>query len=68
MEEANKTAGVSAEISAMIVEDEDTFGYLDAPIKRLTAPDVPVPFSPSLENFYLPSEETIIQTVKEVTV
>lgn len=66
VEEANKTAGVGAEISAMIVEDEDTFGYLDAPIKRLAAPDVPVPFSPSLENFYLPSEETIIQTVKEV--
>jgi len=61
-----KTAGVGAEIAAIIVEDEDTFGYLDDPIKRVAAPDVPIPFSTSLENFYLPSEETIIQQVKEI--
>lgn len=61
-----KTGGVGAEITAMIVENEDTFGYLDAPIKRVAAPDTPVPFSPSLEQFYLPSEQTIIETVKEL--
>ncbi|MFQ6123233.1 MAG: alpha-ketoacid dehydrogenase subunit beta [Candidatus Heimdallarchaeota archaeon] len=61
-----KTGGVGAEIAAMIVEDEDTFGYLDAPIKRVAAPDTPVPFSPSLEQFYLPSEQSIIQKVKEL--
>lgn len=61
-----KTGGVGAEITAMIVENEDTFGYLDAPIKRIAAPDTPVPFSPSLEQFYLPSEQTIIETVKEL--
>ncbi len=61
-----KTGGVGAEITAMIVEDEDTFGYLDAPIKRVAAPDTPVPFSPSLEQFYLPSEQTIIETVKKL--
>ena len=61
-----KTAGVGAEIAAMIVEDEETFGYLDAPIRRVAAPDTPVPFSPSLETFYLPSEKTINQTAKEL--
>lgn len=61
-----KTGGIAAEIAAMIVEDEDTFGYLDAPIKRVAAPDTPVPFSPSLEQFYLPSEQTIIESVKEL--
>lgn len=61
-----KTGGVGAEITAMIVEDEDTFGYLDAPIKRVAAPDTPVPFSPSLEQFYLPSEQTIIESIKEL--
>ncbi len=66
VEEANKTAGVGAEIAAMIVEDENMFGYLDAPIKRIAAPDVPVPFAPSLEATYLPSEKTIKQAVKEI--
>jgi pyruvate/2-oxoglutarate/acetoin dehydrogenase E1 component len=59
-----KTAGVSAEIAAMIAEE--AIDYLDAPIMRVTAPDTPIPFSPPLEQFIIPNEKTIIEAVKEV--
>jgi len=55
--EAVRTSGFGAEIAA-IVADEG-FDLLDAPIKRVTAPDTPVPFSPMLEDAYLPSADTI---------
>lgn len=55
--EAVRTAGFGAEIAA-IVADEG-FDLLDAPIKRVTAPDTPVPFSPTLEDAYLPNAEKI---------
>jgi pyruvate/2-oxoglutarate/acetoin dehydrogenase E1 component len=50
---------------AAIVADE-CFGYLDAPIKRVTTPTVPIPFSPVLEKEILPNAEKIIKAVKEV--
>jgi pyruvate dehydrogenase E1 component beta subunit len=59
-----KTAGVSAEIAAVIAEE--AIDYLDAPIKRVTAPDTPIPFSPPLEQFVIPDENAIIRAVKEV--
>jgi len=59
-----KTAGVSAEIAAVIAEE--ALDYLDAPIKRVANPDVPIPFSPPLENFVIPDEKRIIEAVKEV--
>ena len=59
-----KTAGVSAEIAAVI--SEEALDYLDAPIKRVANPDVPIPFSPSLENFVIPDDKRIIKAVKEV--
>lgn len=59
-----RTAGVSAEIAAMVAEE--ALDYLDAPIKRVTAPDTPVPFSPPLEQFIIPNEQSIIRAVKEV--
>ncbi len=59
-----KTAGVSAEIAATIAEK--ALDYLDAPIKRVTAPDTPIPFSPPLEQFIIPNEQSIIRAVKEV--
>jgi pyruvate dehydrogenase E1 component beta subunit len=45
---------------------DKTFDYLDAPIKRVTAPDTPVPFAPIMENFYVPDKIRIIETVKEI--
>jgi len=59
-----KTAGVTAEISAIIAEE--AIDYLDAPIKRVAAADTPIPFSPPLENFVLPDENQIIKAVKEI--
>ena len=59
-----KTAGVSAEIAAVIAEE--ALDYLDAPIKRIAEPDTPIPFSPSLEQFVIPDEKAIIKAVKEV--
>ncbi len=59
-----KTGGVGAEIAAIVAEE--ALDYLDAPIKRVAEPDTPIPFSPSLEQFVLPSEERIIKAVKEI--
>ena len=59
-----KTAGVSAEIASVVAEE--AIDYLDAPIKRVTGADTPIPFSPPLEQYVIPSEKTIIKAVKEV--
>ena len=59
LHEARKTAGIGAEIAAII--SEDAFQYLDAPIVRVTAPDTPVPYSPPLEKEYRPNAENIIE-------
>jgi pyruvate dehydrogenase E1 component beta subunit len=59
-----KTAGVSAEIAAFVAEE--ALDYLDAPIKRLAEPDTPIPFSPTLEQYVIPNEKTIVKAVKDV--
>ena len=58
VEEDNLTNGWGAEIAALMADE--AFAWLDAPIKRLAAPDVPPPFAPVLEQTYLPSEQKII--------
>jgi pyruvate/2-oxoglutarate/acetoin dehydrogenase E1 component len=64
VEEGPKTGGVSAEIAAGI---QERFGrHLKAPIIRVASPDIPVPFSPILENAYRPSVWQIIQAVREL--
>ncbi len=50
---------------ASIIADE-AFEYLDAPIKRITTPNVPIPFSPPLEQYILPDAKKIINTVKSI--
>jgi pyruvate/2-oxoglutarate/acetoin dehydrogenase E1 component len=59
-----KTAGVSAEIAAVVAEE--AVDYLDSPIKRVAEPDTPIPFSPPLEQFVIPDEKSIIKAVKEI--
>jgi pyruvate dehydrogenase E1 component beta subunit len=59
-----KTAGVSAEIAAVIAEE--ALDYLDAPIRRVAEPDTPIPFSPPLEQYVIPDEKAIIKAVKAV--
>jgi pyruvate/2-oxoglutarate/acetoin dehydrogenase E1 component len=62
--EGCKTCSVSSEISAIIAEE--ALEYLDAPIKRITNPNTPIPFSPVLEKYVIPEKKSIIGAVKEV--
>jgi 2-oxoisovalerate dehydrogenase E1 component beta subunit len=64
LHEDNLTAGFGAELSALITEK--AFEYLDAPIMRLAAADVPVPFAPSLEKQVLPSTEQLRKTLEQL--
>jgi pyruvate dehydrogenase E1 component beta subunit len=64
VDEGHLRCGAAAEISAVIADKG--FDSLDAPVKRLTAPDVPVPFSPPMEKFILPNDKKISATVKEM--
>jgi len=59
-----KRGGVGAEISASVTEA--VFDYLDAPIMRVACPDTPIPFSPQLEQLYMPSAESVIKAVDTV--
>ena len=64
VEEGPKTGGVSAEIAAGI---QERFGrYLKSPVIRIASPDVPVPFSPILENAYRPSVTQIVEAVRQL--
>ena len=64
MDEEPKTGSAAAEIAAVVADE--AFDFLDAPIKRVCAPDTPVPFSPPLEKYWVPDEEDLIKTVTEI--
>jgi pyruvate/2-oxoglutarate/acetoin dehydrogenase E1 component len=62
--EATRTCGVGAEVAALI--GSEAFEDLDAPIRRLTAPDVPIPFSPPLEQAVLPQLDDMKEACREL--
>ena len=64
LHEAVKQGGVGAEISALAAEE--MIDYLDAPIRRIGAPFVPVPFSPALEKLVKISADDVVKVVKEI--
>ena len=64
VEEDNHTGGWAADIAATVAEE--AFFWLDAPVKRVSAPDTPAPFAPVMEHFYVPSEERVVQAVKSL--
>ncbi len=64
LHEDTHTGGFGAEISATIAEE--AFEDLDAPVKRITAPDAPVPYSPPLEKVYIPQVEDVVAGVREL--
>jgi len=64
MDEEPKTGSAAAEIAAIIADE--AFDYMDAPIKRVCAPDTPVPYSPVLEDFWIPDENALIKAVGEI--
>ena len=65
VEESHPFAGVGAEISAQIMER--AFDYLDAPVKRLSGADAPMPYAKNLERLALPDVERIVKAVREVS-
>jgi pyruvate/2-oxoglutarate/acetoin dehydrogenase E1 component len=65
VDEAPATCSAASEISAMLVEDPDTFHVLKAPVRRVCAAPVPVPYSPTLEQAALPRRENIVAAVHE---
>ena len=59
LHEDTRTGGMAGELAALIAEK--AFEDLDGPIVRVTAPDTPVPFSPPLEEFFLPNAQKLIE-------
>lgn len=56
LHEDTRTGGFAGELAALI--SEEAFDYLDGPIRRITAPDTPVPFSPQWKNFFFRKSQT----------
>ena len=64
VDEDNPRCSAAADIAALVADKG--FDTLDAPIKMVTAPHTPVPFSPPMEAFYVPSPERIADVVREI--
>lgn len=64
LHEDTRTGGFGAEIVATIAEE--CFESLDAPVKRIAAPDTPVPFAPPLEKAFIPQVEDVVAGLKEL--
>ncbi len=64
IDEGYERYGVTAEIASVIADG--AFYYLDAPVKRMGAMDVPIPFSPALEDLTVPTEETVFEMAKSL--
>ena len=65
-DEAGPTAGFSAEVAALATEDPATFARLEAPVRRVCALQVPIPYSPILENHVFPDRKRIIAGIRAV--
>ena len=65
-DEAGPTAGFSAEVAAVVTEDAATFARLKAPLRRVCALQVPIPYAPVLENRVFPDRHRIIAGIREV--
>jgi 2-oxoisovalerate dehydrogenase E1 component beta subunit len=63
--EDNLTVGYGAEIAAILVEE--AFGHLDAPVRRLTGPDIPaMPYSHPLQDWFMPDTDRIAEAIREL--
>ncbi len=62
--EDTRTGGIAGEITARI--NERAFEWLDAPVLRVTAADVPLPYSPPLEDYVLPQTADIVRAVRQL--
>jgi 2-oxoisovalerate dehydrogenase E1 component beta subunit len=64
LHEDTRTGGFGGEIAATIAEE--AFEDLDAPVRRIAAPDTPVPFSPLLEKAFIPQVDDVVRGLKEL--
>jgi 2-oxoisovalerate dehydrogenase E1 component beta subunit len=64
LHEDTRTGGFAGELAAVIAEE--AFEHLDGPIRRITAPDTPVPYSPPLEEFFLPQVSDLVRVAREL--
>ena len=64
LHEATRSCGIGAEVCALIAEE--AFEDLDGPVVRVTAPDVPIPFSPPLERAVLPQADDVKEACREL--
>jgi pyruvate/2-oxoglutarate/acetoin dehydrogenase E1 component len=62
--EAVRDFGVGAELAALAVDEG--FWHLDAPVTRVAPPPMPAPYAPSLERLWLPSKDTVAETVRRI--
>ena len=59
-----QTGSFAAQVAAIVADE--AFDYLDAPIKRVNAPDTPVPYGVVLEDFWIPDEGKLIKAINEI--
>tara|TARA_B110000438_G_scaffold277196_1_gene299608 strand:+ start:7089 stop:8144 length:1056 start_codon:yes stop_codon:yes gene_type:complete len=64
VDEDNPIASIASEVAAIVADK--AFDYLDAPVKRVTAPHTPVPYSKGLEDVYVPDSNDVVSTVKSI--
>ena len=64
VDEDNPIASIASEVAAIV--SDKAFDYLDAPVKRVTAPHTPVPYSKGLEDVYVPDSNDVVSTVKSI--
>ncbi len=64
LHEDTRTGGFAGELAAVIAEE--VFEYLDGPVMRITAPDTPIPYSPPLEEFFLPKASDVIRVARHL--
>jgi pyruvate dehydrogenase E1 component beta subunit len=64
IDEGHQRYGVTAEIASLIADK--AFYYLDAPVQRMGAMDVPIPFSPVLEDLTVPTPETVVERARSI--
>jgi 2-oxoisovalerate dehydrogenase E1 component beta subunit len=64
LHEASLTGGIGGEISAII--SQEAFEWLDAPVLRVASIDTPVPYSPPLEDYYLPQVKDVLDAARKL--
>jgi 2-oxoisovalerate dehydrogenase E1 component beta subunit len=64
LHEDTRTGGIAGEITARI--NESCFEWLDAPVLRVTAHDIPLPYAPQLEDFVLPQTSDVVRAVRRL--